>query len=160
VALCRCPPLFQESEHHEGGASAYHGIGGPLHVAALRCTNPLSHTFIAAGVELGLRRNEDFNGPDQDGVGWFQVTQKGGKRHSAATAYLRPARHRRNLSQRTNAYVSRILFERREAVGVLAVEPGRPQCLRADREVLLCAGAANSPYLLMLSGIGRADHLR
>jgi choline dehydrogenase len=153
-------PYFKMGEHHEGGASAYHGIGGPLHVADLRYTNPLSHAFIAAGVELGLRRNEDFNGPDQEGVGWFQVTQRGGQRQSAATAYLKPAWHRRNLTIRTHAHVSRVLFDRRRAVGVLIREHGRPQRLQATREVLLCAGAVNSPQVLMLSGIGRADHLK
>jgi choline dehydrogenase len=153
-------PYFKKGEHHEGGTSAYHGIGGPLHVADLRCTNPLSHAFIAAGIELGLPRNEDFNGPDQEGVGWFQVTQQGGRRQSAATAYLKPAWHRRNLTICTRAHVGRVLFDRRRAVGVLIREHGRPQRLRAAREVLLCAGAVNSPQVLMLSGIGRAEHLR
>jgi choline dehydrogenase len=153
-------PSFTKGEHHEGGASAYHGIGGPLHVADLRCTNPLSHAFIAAGVELGLRRNADFHGPDPEGVGWFQVTQRGDQRQSAATAYLKPARHRRHLTIRTHAHVGRVLFDRRRAVGVLIMENRRPQRLRAIREVLLCAGAVNAPQVLMLSGIGRADHLR
>ncbi|HEX2277347.1 MAG TPA: choline dehydrogenase [Candidatus Tectomicrobia bacterium] len=153
-------PYFKKSEHHEGGASVYHGVGGPLHVTGLRHTSPLSHAFIAAGVECGLRHNDDFNGPVQEGVGVFQVTQKGGKRHSAATAYLRPAWHRRNLTVRTRAHVGRVLFDRRRAVGILIMENGRPRCLRAAREVLLCAGAVNSPQLLMLSGVGATDHLR
>jgi choline dehydrogenase len=153
-------PYFKKGEHHEGGASAYHGIGGPLNVADLRSRNPLSHAFIAAGVECGLRDNEDFNGPLQEGVGWFQVTQRGGQRHSAAAAYLRPARHRRNLSIRTHAHVGRVLIDRQRAVGVLLRERGRPERVRASREVLLCAGSVNSPQLLMLSGIGPAEHLR
>src|SRR5262245_19997817 len=153
-------PYFTKAEDHEGGASAYHGVGGPLHVANLRWTNPLSQVFLAAGVELGLRYNEDFNGPVQEGVGWFQVTQQGGKRHSAATAYLTPVRHRRNLTIRTHALVSRILFEQRRAIGVQLLQRGRPQRLRASREVLLCAGAVNSPQVLMRSGIGRAEHLK
>jgi choline dehydrogenase len=153
-------PYFKKAEHQARGASAYHGVGGPLNVADLRCTNPLSHAFIAAGVELGFRHNDDFNGPVQEGVGWFQVTQKRGKRHSAATAYLKPVRRRRNLTIRTRAHVGRVLFEGRRAVGVLSLEHGRPQCFHAAREVLLCAGAVNSPQMLLLSGIGCADHLQ
>lgn len=153
-------PYFTKGEHHESGASTYHGVGGPLHVADLRYTNPLSHAFIAAGVELGLHHNDDFNGPVQEGVGMFQVTQKGGRRHSAATAYLTPARRRRNLTIRTHAHVGRVLFERRRAVGILIMQGNRPQCLRAAREVLLCAGAVNSPHLLMLSGVGAMASLR
>jgi choline dehydrogenase len=153
-------PYFKKSEHYEGGASAYHGVGGPLHVTDLRYTHALSHAFLAAGVECGLRRTDDFNGPAPEGVGWFQVTQQGGKRHSAATAYLTPVRHRRNLTIRTHAHVGGVLFERRRAIGVQLVEHGRPQAIRAAQEVLLCAGAVNSPQLLMLSGIGPAEHLR
>jgi choline dehydrogenase len=153
-------PYFKKAEHQERGASAYHGVGGPLNVTDLRCTNPLSHAFIAAGVELGLCHNDDFNGPVQEGVGWFQVTQKAGKRHSTATAYLKPARHRRNLTICTQAHVGRVCFEQRRAVGVLIMENGRPRHVRAAREVLLCAGAVNSPHVLMLSGIGRAEHLQ
>jgi choline dehydrogenase len=153
-------PYFKKAEHQARGASAYHGVGGPLHIADLRYTNPLSHAFIAAGVECGLRPNDDFNGPVQEGVGWFQVTQQGGKRHSAATAYLKPVRHRRNLTIRTCARVGRVLFEGRRAVGVLILEHGRPQRLYAASEVLLCAGTVNSPQTLLLSGIGGADQLR
>jgi choline dehydrogenase len=93
-------PYFMRSEHQERGASEYHGVGGPLNVADLRSINPLSHAFVAAGLEIGLRYNRDFNGPRQDGVGFFQVTQKHGKRHSAATAFLQPVRNRRNLRVR------------------------------------------------------------
>jgi choline dehydrogenase len=153
-------PYFMKGEHHEGGASAYHGVGGPLHVANLRHTSPLSHAFLRAGVECGLRRNDDFNGPDQEGVGWFQVTQQGGQRHSAATAYLTPVRHRRNLTIRTHALVSRILLEQQRAIGVQLLQHGRSLRLRAAREVLLCAGAVNSPQVLMRSGIGRAEYLK
>lgn len=151
---------FKKAEHQERGASEYHGVGGPLNVADLRCTNPLSHAFVAAGVELGICHNPDFNGSTQEGVGFFQLTQKDGSRHSAAAAYLRPVRRRRNLTIRTRTHVGRVLFERRRAVGVMVMEDGRSQCIRAAREVLLCAGAVNSPHLLMLSGVGCADHLR
>jgi choline dehydrogenase len=124
-------PYFKKGEHHEGGASAYHGVGGPLHVTDLRYTHALSHAFIAAGVECGLRRTDDFNGPDPEGVGWFQVTQQGWKRHSAATAYLTPVQHRRNLTVCTHAHVGRVLFERRRPIGVQLVEHGRLQAIRA-----------------------------
>jgi choline dehydrogenase-like flavoprotein len=126
-------------------------------------TGPLSHAFIAACVECGLRRNDDFNGPVQEGVGLFQVTQKGGKRHSAATAYLRPARCRRNLTVRTRANVGRVLFDRRRAVGGLIMEGSRPQCLRAAREVLLCdqqsfRRSASPPRLYGLRRIELLSH--
>jgi choline dehydrogenase len=153
-------PYFKKAEHQERGASEYHGSGGPLNVADLRCTNPLSQAFVAAGVELGLCHNPDFNGLQQEGVGFFQVTQKGGRRHSAAAAYLRPARRRRHLTVRTHTHVGRVLFEGRRAVGVLTMQDSRPQRIRAAREVVLCAGAVNSPQLLLLSGIGPADHLK
>ena len=89
-------PYFKKAEHQERGASAYHGVGGPLNVADLRCVNPLTRAFVAAGIELGWPPNADFNGAEQEGVGVYQVTQKRGQRHSAADAYLKPARRRRN----------------------------------------------------------------
>lgn len=153
-------PYFKKTEHQERGASEYHGVGGPLNVADLRCTNPLSQAFVAAGVELGICHTPDFNGSTQKGVGFFQVTQKDGRRHSAAAAYLRPVRRRRNLTIHTRTHVGRVLFERHRAVGVMVMGDGRSQCIRAAREILLCAGAVNSPHLLMLSGVGCADHLR
>jgi choline dehydrogenase len=153
-------PYFKRSEHQERGASEYHGVGGPLNVADLRSLNPLSHAFVAAGLEIGLRYNNDFNGPRQDGVGFFQVTQKHGKRHSAATAFLQPARNRGNLTVRTHTCVSRLLFDNAQVTGVLAVEAGQAQRIHVNREVILCAGVVNSPQLLLLSGIGPADHLK
>jgi choline dehydrogenase len=151
---------FKRSEHQERGASEYHDVGGPLNIADLRWRNPLSHAFLAAGCELGLRYNDDFNGPRQDGVGFFQVTQKRGKRHSAATAFLQPARKRGNLTVRTRTCVSRLLFDDARVSGVLAVEGGRAHGIHVNREVILCAGVVNSPQLLLLSGIGPADHLK
>jgi choline dehydrogenase len=153
-------PYFKRSEHQERGASEYHGVGGPLNVADLRSRNPLSEAFVAAGLEVGLRYNHDFNGPRQDGVGFFQVTQKRGQRHSAATAFLHPARSRGNLTVRTHTGVSRLLFDNARVTGVLAVEDGRAHPIQANREVILCAGVVNSPQLLLLSGIGPADHLK
>jgi choline dehydrogenase-like flavoprotein len=153
-------PYFKKSEHQERGTSEYHGVGGPLNVSALRSINPLSHVFVEAGLEIGLHHNSDFNGPQQDGVGVFQVTQKHGKRHSTARAFLHLARKRRNLTVRTHACVSRLLFDNARAAGVLSVEDGRAHRLYVNREVILCAGVVNSPQLLLLSGIGPADHLK
>jgi len=153
-------PYFMRAEHNERGLSQYHGIDGPLHVADLRYCNPLSHAFVEAGVELGHSRNDDFNGAAQEGVGFYQVTQKKGRRWSAADAYLRPARKRPNLTVHTGAQASRILIEGGRAAGVEYRCDGRMTRAQASREVILCGGAVNSPQLLMLSGIGPADSLR
>ena len=107
----------------------------------------------------GLARNEDFNGAEQDGVGMYQVTQRGGMRASAAVAYLHPAMERPNLTVMPYMHVNRVLFEGTRAVGVEASQLGQAQELRAEREVILCGGAYNSPQLLMLSGVGPAEHL-
>ncbi|HUZ00427.1 MAG TPA: choline dehydrogenase [Thermomicrobiaceae bacterium] len=153
-------PYFKRAEHQERGPSEYHGVGGPFNVADLRCVNPLSAAFVAAGVERGLPRNPDFNGPEQDGVGLYQVTQKGGRRCSAADAYLRPALRRANLTVVTGAHATRLVVEASRAVGVDYVADGRPRRVAADREIILCAGTVGSPHLLLLSGIGPADELR
>jgi choline dehydrogenase len=153
-------PYFKRSEHQERGVSEYHGVDGPLNVADLRSLNPLSHAFVAAGREVGLPYNHDFNGPRQDGVGFFQVTQKRGRRHSTATAFLQPACNRGKLTVRTRTYVSRLLIDDARVTGVLAVEAGQAQCIYVNREVVLCAGVVNSPQLLLLSGIGPADQLK
>jgi choline dehydrogenase len=153
-------PYFKKAEHQERGASAYHGVGGPLNVADLRSVNPLTRAFVAAGVELGWPHNADFNGAEQEGVGVYQVTQKQGQRHSTADAYLKPARRRRNLMVLPHAHVTRLLLEQRRCVGVAYLRDGQPQQAHVRREVLLCAGAINSPQMLMLSGIGPAEHLQ
>ena len=153
-------PYFKRAQHQERGASAYHGTGGPLNVADLRDPNPLSQAFVYAGIESGLPANNDFNGAQQEGVGYYQVTQKRGARHSAADAYLQPIRHRPNLTILTQAHATRILFEGDAAVGVEYLHQGSKQEARASAEVILCGGAINSPQLLLLSGIGPADQLR
>ena len=153
-------PFFKRAEHQERGASEYHGTDGPLNVADPRCVNPLSRAFVDAGVEAGLQRNDDFNGQSQEGVGFYQLTQKNGARHSVADAYLRPALARPNLHVRTGALVSRIVFERERATGLEYVERGRQLHARAEREILLCGGAINSPQLLLLSGVGPAGESR
>src|SRR5690606_14431154 len=142
------------------GADALHGGEGPLSVSDLRHVNPLSRAFIAAGEQAGFVHNNDFNGRDQLGVGLYQVTQRNGARCSAAVAYLDPARPRPNLTIRTGALAHRVLLEGGRAVGVAYAHGGRLETVRAEREVLLCGGAINSPQLLMLSGIGPADALR
>jgi choline dehydrogenase len=153
-------PYFRKLEHYERGPSDYHGVDGPLNVADLRSVNPLTLAFIKAAVTAGHARNEDFNGAAQEGVGQFQVTQKDGQRHSAADAYLKPALRRRNLTTITEARVTRLLIQGNQITGVAYLHKGRIREMHARRSVLLCGGAIHSPQLLMLSGIGPADHLR
>ncbi len=152
-------PYFIKSEDNERGASRWHGAGGPLPVSEERSHNRISHAFVDAGEQAGLPRNEDFNGDEQDGVGMYQVTQRGGMRASAAVAYLHPAMERENLTVMPYMLVHRILFEGTRAIGVQASQLGQLQELRAEREVILSGGSYNSPQLLMLSGVGPAEHL-
>lgn len=152
-------PYFLRAEDNERGASELHGTGGPLTVSDGRSDHVLAAAWIESAVAAGLERNDDFNGPRQDGVGRYQVTQRGGMRCSAAVAYLHPALSRPNLTLIPGAPVTRLLFDGDRAVGAEALIEGVPQALRAEREVILCAGTYNSPQLLMLSGIGPADHL-
>jgi choline dehydrogenase len=154
-------PYFKKAQNQERGASEYHGVGGPLNVADQRSPNPISQAFVDAGVGMGWPRNADFNGASQEGVGLYQVTQKGGARNSAARGYLHPIRGKRpNLTVQTNAHATRVLFEGTRAVGVAYVQNGASQEARASREVILCGGAVNSPQLLLLSGVGPSDHLK
>ena len=152
-------PYFLKSEDNERGASEWHGTGGPLPVSDQRSGNVITPAFVEAGVEAGLPRNEDFNGAEQDGVGMYQLTQRGGMRASASVAYLHPALERPNLTVMPYMHVTRVLFEGTRAVGVEATRLGEAQELRAEREVVLCGGSFNSPQLLMLSGVGPAEHL-
>ena len=153
-------PWFLRSEDNSRGASALHGTGGPLGVADLRHRNVLSETLIDAAGSAGFPRNDDFNGEQQAGFGLYQVTQRNGTRCSSATAFLKPARQRENLHVRTHALVERVLIEQGRAVGV-QLRRGRHDAERIEAgEVILAAGAINTPQLLMLSGLGPADHLR
>ena len=152
-------PYFKRSEHNERGADALHGSGGPLNVKDLTSPNRFGPVFVQAGKQAGLRENSDFNGPEQEGVGLYQVTHKAGERFSAAKAYLTPNLSRPNLSVITGAHITRILLERKRAVGVEFQHEGMVKQLQAKNEVLLCAGALQSPQILMLSGIGPHDHL-
>ena len=153
-------PWFKKSENQERGPSQYHAVGGPLNVADLRCLNPLSQAFVEAAEQAGFSRNPDFNGASQEGFGFYQVTQKDGRRNSAAAAFLKPAKARRNLTVQVNAHAFGVLFEGNRAVGVSFQHGNGSSQARAEREVIVCAGAIGSPHLLMLSGIGPPDHLR
>jgi choline dehydrogenase-like flavoprotein len=153
-------PYFRRAEDNSRGASAYHGAGGPLRVQDPAHKSLLTRAFVDAAAACGLAANDDFNGPAQDGVGFYQVTQRGGRRCSAADAYLRPALSRPNLTVQTDSLVTRIGLEGSRAAVVHYLRGGGEETARAEREVLLAGGAVNSPQLLMLSGIGPAGHLR
>ncbi len=150
---------FKRAESNTRGADDLHGAGGPLHVQDLRYHSALTDAFIEGAQSCGHPLNRDFNGAQQEGIGLYQVTQKNSARCSTAVGYLRPAQDRSNLSVRTRARTERVLFDGHRAVGVDYRHHGR--LTRAEaKEVILCGGAINSPQLLMLSGIGPADHLR
>ena len=151
-------PVFRRSEDQARGANHYHGTGGPLAVSDLRYRNVLSEAFLAAGRERGLAENPDFNGATQAGIGWYQVTQRDGRRCSAAAGYLRPALGRPNLRVETGALVTRLLIEGGRVTGVEYTQGGRLERLAAGA-VTLAGGAVNSPQVLMLSGIGPAAEL-
>ena len=153
-------PYFRKSQDQERGEDEFHGTGGPLAVSDLRYKNPLSQMFIAAARELNLPANDDFNGKSQEGVDFYQVTQRHGRRCSAAAAFLSPASSRSNLAVVTGAHVEKIVIDGKRAVGVQFHNGDRSVTLQANREVLLSAGGLQSPQLLMLSGIGPAGHLR
>lgn len=153
-------PYFKWAEGNSSLQSEYHGKDGPLGVSDPLATLPIADAFLTACDEAGLGRNPDFNGDKREGMGYYQVTQKGGRRSSTATAYLKPALGRSNLTVRRDAQVLRVLIERGRAVGVEVASSGKRQILRARREVILSCGAIGSPRLLMLSGIGPADHLK
>ena len=153
-------PYFKRSEDNVRGPSEYHGVGGPLRVSEQRSPRPLNRRLLAASEAAGIPRIADYNGPEQDGVSMFQVTQKNGTRFSAADAYLHPVLSRPNLEVRTGVSVLGVELEGQRAVGV-RLRRGRSgiETVRAEREVLLAAGAIGSPQLLLLSGIGPAEEL-
>ena len=153
-------PFFKKSEDQERGADDLHGVGGPLGVSDMTDEREISRAYIAAAIEAGIPRNPDFNGPVQEGVGYFQVTARGGWRCSAATAYLKPARGRKNLHIEVNALASKVIFEGRRAVAVEYRSRGETRVARTGGEVILSGGAINSPQLLQLSGIGPGALLR
>ena len=152
-------PYFKKSEKQQHGASELHGADGYLSVSDLRHTNPLSDTFVEAAQEVGLNKVTDFNSPEREGLGFFQVTQENGQRCSAAKGYLRPALTRTNLTVLTKALVEKIQIKDGVATGVKLQVDGQSIELTANKEVLLSAGAINSPQVLMLSGLGPKAHL-
>ena len=147
-------PYFMRAEDNERGTSDLHGAGGPLAVSDNRSRYRTGEAFIEAGVQAGLAPNDDFNGPEQDGVGWYQVTQRGGMRCSAAVGYLHPAIERPNLVVETDAHVTRVLLDGARAVGVEVDQRNELREIPAGREVILSAGSYQSPQVLLLSGVG------
>ena len=152
-------PYFKRSESNERGESEYHGGGGPLTVSNIRGKNELLEAFIGGANELGIPRTDDFNGARQEGAGYFQLTTRNGLRCSSAKAYLVPGRARGNLVVETEAHATGIVFEGKRAVGVRYLRGGQPMEARARCEVVLSAGAFQSPQLLQLSGVGAAEEL-
>lgn len=155
-------PYFKRAENNERYANDYHGYGGPLGVSNPVSPLPICEAWFRAGQELGIPFNPDFNGVSQEGLGYYQLTQKNARRSSASVAYLKPIAGRKNLTVRTGVMVNRVVVEKGRATGVeIVARPGaQPEILHADREVIVSSGAIGSPKLLMLSGIGPADHLK
>jgi choline dehydrogenase len=152
-------PYFKKSEDQQHGPSDYHGVGGPIAVTDPVSPNLLSRLFLKAATEVGQELNNDFNGPKQEGFGLFQRTIKKGKRVSTAAAYIKPALSRPNLTIITHAQVTSLVMEGKRVKGI-AYERGKQKFMEhCSREVILSAGAINSPQILMLSGIGPAAHL-
>jgi len=152
-------PYFRRAEHQTRGESDLHGTGGPLCVSDMPDYDPISKAFIKSALDLGFPRNDDFNGAVQEGVGYYQLTTRNGRRCSTAVGYLRPAMKRPNLRVITNALSERITLDGRRATGVTYRQGGELHTVRAAREVILCGGAINSPQLMLLSGIGPQQHL-
>jgi choline dehydrogenase-like flavoprotein len=152
-------PYFKRAEDNQRLVNAYHGYGGPLGVSYPVNPLPISFAFLRAAQEAGIPFNDDFNGAVQDGIGHYQLTTRNAERSSTASAYLGPARARRNLTVRLNTPTLKICIENRRAVGVEVGSSGGVETLRAEREVIVCSGAIGSPRLLQLSGIGPADAL-
>jgi choline dehydrogenase len=152
-------PYFRKSEGHIERRDAFHGDAGSLTVCRARSRHPLFDTFVEAGQQAGHPRNDDFNGVEQEGFGRYDFTIRKGKRCSAAKAFLRPAMTRPNLTVVTGALTTRIVIEKGRAVAIEFIEAGEARTARSRREIILSAGAVNSPQILMLSGIGNADEL-
>lgn len=155
-----CLPYFKRAQRHEQGANDYRGGRGPIHVSSGRATHPLHAAWIEAGQQAGYNYTHDVNGAQQEGIGPFDRTVWNGERCSAAKAYLHPALKRDNLEIMSGYKAHRVLFENDKATGIEFSKKGRIERIYANREVILCGGAINSPQLLQLSGVGPADHLK
>jgi choline dehydrogenase len=152
-------PYFKRAEHQTRGHDEYHGVGGPLCVSDIAPADAISDAFVKSAIECGIPKNDDFNGPVQEGVGYQQATTRNGRRCSTAVGYLRPAMKRANLKVIVRAAAERIIMDGTRAVGVAFRRHGTLRKVLAARAVVLCGGAINSPQLLMLSGIGPGDQL-
>ena len=153
-------PYFRRAEGNQRFADTFHGTEGPLGVSMPLAPLPIADAFIKAAQQWGIPYNPDFNGAKQEGVGFYQLTQRDGRRSSTSTAYLKPIMGRPNLTVRTGVEVRRIVVENNRAVGVEIASQGRPEVIRAEREVIITSGAIGSPKLLLQSGIGPADELK
>lgn len=154
-------PLFIRCEDQERGEDDYHGVGGPLSVSNMRLKRPICDAWVAAAQNAGYQYNNDYNGAEQEGVGYFQLTARNGRRCSAAVAYLNPVKSRPNLEIITKAAVSKITIEGQRATGVVYRDRfGRQRTIKANHEIIVSSGAIGSPHLLMNSGIGEAEQLR
>src|SRR5215470_9518014 len=153
-------PYFRRAEDQERGADSLHGVGGPLAVSDVCEPHPLCEAFIEAAQQAGFPRNDDFNGPVQEGAGYFQLTARRGRRWSTAVGYLREARGRANLAVVTDALTTKILFSGRRAIGVEYWRGDTTRIAYANAEVIVAGGAFNSPQLLQLSGLGPAALLQ
>ena len=153
-------PYYKRCESNDRFANELHGTDGPLPVSDQEFTHPMSRIWVQACQQAGLPYNPDFNSGQQEGCGLYQINARNGRRGSTAVSYLKPARKRKNLIVQTNARALRIVFDGKRAVGVEVVIDGSRKVIRANREVIVTAGAINTPKLLMISGIGNADHLK
>ncbi|MEO0370884.1 MAG: choline dehydrogenase [Pseudomonadota bacterium] len=154
-------PLFKRAETNERGADEYHGDEGPLSVSNMRIQRPICDAWVAAAQAAGYPFNPDYNGAEQEGVGYFQLTTRNGRRCSAAVAYLNPVKSRENLQIITNAAVDRLEFEGKRVVGVRYTDrSGTQQVIKSRKDVILSAGAIGSPQIMMLSGLGEAEQLK
>ncbi len=153
-------PFFRRAEDRSTGEDAFHGTGGAQHVSDIHARHPICEAFIEGVESLGVPRNPDYNGANQEGVGYYQRTIRNGRRHSAATAFLRPAMKRPNLRVETDAHVQGLDLHGSRVVGLSYRRHGELRLVRVGREVLMAAGAIGSPQLLQISGIGAPEHLR
>jgi choline dehydrogenase len=153
-------PYFKKSEDQSRGANHYHGTGGPLKVSDLRLRRPIADHFIAGASECQIPLNDDYNGETQEGIGYFQQTASKGFRYSTATAFLKPAKRRKNLTVITNAHTSRVVFDGKKAAGVEYFKQGKSHTVNARCEVILSAGAIGSPQILQCSGVSDGNHLQ
>lgn len=153
-------PLFKRAENNERGADEYHGNKGPLSVSNMRIQRPITDAWVAAAQAAGYKFNPDYNGADQEGVGFFQLTARNGRRCSSAVAYLNPVKSRENLQIITHAQVEKVVIEGKRATAVTYTDrSGNQQTVKARKEIILSGGAINSPQILMLSGLGEATQL-